>query len=102
MLTSDSTRQYPCGAQPNTIRKRASSRGLRLWCVRCRRFMLRSVELEVRHLRAVCAIADAGSVRRAARELGMTQPSLTTQLRRIEKALGGQLFFRGATGSRPT
>ncbi|ARF57370.1 LysR family transcriptional regulator [Streptomyces gilvosporeus] len=64
--------------------------------------MLRSVELEVRHLRAVCAIADAGSVRRAARELGMTQPSLTTQLRRIEKALGGQLFFRGATGSRPT
>ncbi|MEU9110916.1 LysR family transcriptional regulator [Streptomyces sp. NPDC048483] len=60
------------------------------------------MELEVRHLRAICAIADSGSVRKAARQLGMTQPSLTTQLRRIEKALGGQLFFREPTGSRPT
>ncbi|TSB21278.1 LysR family transcriptional regulator [Streptomyces benahoarensis] len=60
------------------------------------------MELEVRHLRALCAIADSGSVRKAARQLGMTQPSLTTQLHRIEKALGGQLFFRAATGSRPT
>ncbi|MFF9477464.1 LysR family transcriptional regulator [Streptomyces sp. NPDC014733] len=56
----------------------------------------------MRHLRALCAIADSGSVRKAARQLGMTQPSLTTQLHRIEKALGGQLFFRAATGSRPT
>ncbi|MET9294748.1 LysR family transcriptional regulator [Streptomyces sp. NPDC003077] len=64
--------------------------------------MLRPVELEVRHLRTLCAIADTGSVRKAARQLGMTQPSLTTQLRRIENALGGQLFFRGRTGSRPT
>ncbi|MEV0370174.1 LysR family transcriptional regulator [Streptomyces sp. NPDC050636] len=60
------------------------------------------MELEVRHLRALCAIADSGSVRKAARQLGMTQPSLTTQLHRIEKALGGQLFFREPTGSRPT
>ncbi|WP_399199880.1 LysR family transcriptional regulator [Streptomyces sp. WAC 06725] len=60
------------------------------------------MELEVRHLRALCAIADAGSVRKAARQLGMTQPSLTAQLRRIENALGGQLFFRERTGSRPT
>ncbi|WP_052867796.1 LysR family transcriptional regulator [Streptomyces niger] len=60
------------------------------------------MELEVRHLRALCAIADTGSVRKAARQLGMTQPSLTTQLRRIENALGGQLFFRERSGSRPT
>lgn len=50
----------------------------------------------------LCAIADTGSVRKAARQLGMTQPSLTTQLRRIESALGGQLFSRERTGSRPT
>ncbi|GAA0455175.1 LysR family transcriptional regulator [Streptomyces olivaceiscleroticus] len=56
----------------------------------------------MRHLRALCAIADTGSVRKAARQLGMTQPSLTTQLRRIENALGGQLFFRERSGSRPT
>ncbi|MFC5720046.1 LysR family transcriptional regulator [Streptomyces gamaensis] len=60
------------------------------------------MELEVRHLRALCAIADAGSVRKAALQLGMTQPSLTTQLRRIEAAIGGLLFTRGQTGSRPT
>ncbi|CAM5690421.1 LysR family transcriptional regulator OS=Streptomyces alboniger OX=132473 GN=CP975_18225 PE=3 SV=1 [Streptomyces alboniger] len=60
------------------------------------------MELEVRHLRALCAIADSGSLHKAARQLGMSQPSLTTQLRRIEHALGGQLFARERTGCRPT
>ncbi|MGV9855641.1 LysR family transcriptional regulator [Streptomyces sp. NPDC003442] len=56
----------------------------------------------MRHLRALCAIADTGSLRKAARQLGMTQPSLTTQLRRIENTVGGRLFSREVTGSRPT
>ncbi|MEU2429421.1 LysR family transcriptional regulator [Streptomyces sp. NPDC007861] len=60
------------------------------------------MELEVRHLRALCAIADTGSLHKAARQLGMSQPSLTTQLRRIENALGAELFQRGRTGCRPT
>jgi DNA-binding transcriptional LysR family regulator len=60
------------------------------------------MELEVRHLKALCAIADAGSLHKAARLLGMTQPALTTQLRRIENTLGGQLFTRERTGCRPT
>ncbi|MEU5000206.1 LysR family transcriptional regulator [Streptomyces sp. NPDC021622] len=60
------------------------------------------MELEVRHLRALCAIADTGSLHKAARQLGMSQPSLTTQLRRIEQAVGGQLFARERTGCRPT
>jgi DNA-binding transcriptional LysR family regulator len=32
----------------------------------------------------------------------MTQPALTTQLRRIEQAVGGRLFSRERTGSTPT
>ncbi|GAA2742315.1 LysR family transcriptional regulator [Kitasatospora cinereorecta] len=60
------------------------------------------VELDVRHLRVLCAVADTGSVRKAARRLGMTQPSLTTQLHRIERTIGGKLFTRDRTGSRPT
>ncbi len=56
----------------------------------------------MRHLKALCAIADMGSLHKAARALGMTQPSLTTQLRRIEQALGGELFTRERTGCRPT
>ncbi|MFF7101305.1 LysR substrate-binding domain-containing protein [Streptomyces nigra] len=60
------------------------------------------MELEVRHLRALCAIADTGSLHRAARQLGVAQPSLSTQLRRIEQELGGELFLRARTGCRPT
>jgi DNA-binding transcriptional LysR family regulator len=60
------------------------------------------MELEVRHLRALCAIADTGSLHRAARQLGVSQPSLTTQLRRIENFLGAALFSRERTGCRPT
>ncbi|GAA3201390.1 MULTISPECIES: LysR family transcriptional regulator [Streptomyces] len=60
------------------------------------------MELEVRHLRALCAIADTGSLHRAARQLGVAQPSLSTQLRRIEQELGGTLFVRARTGCRPT
>ncbi|RPK58177.1 Hydrogen peroxide-inducible genes activator [Streptomyces sp. ADI96-02] len=56
----------------------------------------------MRHLRALCAIADAGSLHRAARRLGVSQPSLTTQLRRIENSLGAELFRRERTGCRPT
>jgi DNA-binding transcriptional LysR family regulator len=60
------------------------------------------VELELRHLRVVCAIADAGSVTKAAAELGVAQPALTAQLSRIERALGGPLFDRDHRGVRPT
>ncbi|MFD1050893.1 LysR family transcriptional regulator, partial [Kibdelosporangium lantanae] len=31
-------------------------------------------ELELRHLRAVCAIAEEGSVTKAAARLGLTEP----------------------------
>ncbi|MHB9752843.1 LysR family transcriptional regulator [Streptomyces sp. BYX5S] len=60
------------------------------------------MELEVRHLRALCAIEDTGSLHKAARHLGMTQPALSTQLRRIEDFIGGRLFVRERTGCRAT
>ncbi|MFJ7962445.1 LysR family transcriptional regulator [Streptomyces sp. NPDC096324] len=60
------------------------------------------MNLEVRHLRVLCTIADSGSLHKAARELGIAQPSLSTQLRRIEIALGGALFTRAGHGCRPT
>ncbi|MER8181992.1 LysR family transcriptional regulator [Kitasatospora sp. NPDC094015] len=60
------------------------------------------MELDVRHLRVLCAIADTGSVRKAALQLGMTQPALSTQLHRIERTIGGRLFHRQQTGSQPT
>ncbi|MFJ7149256.1 LysR family transcriptional regulator [Streptomyces sp. NPDC100445] len=60
------------------------------------------MELELRHLRVLCAIADAGSVGRAAAQLGYSQPAVSTQLRRIERHLGEELFERGPSGVRPT
>jgi DNA-binding transcriptional LysR family regulator len=59
-------------------------------------------ELELRHLRAVCAIAEEGSVTKAAARLGLTQPALSAQLRSVERLVGGQLFDRTPAGSVPT
>jgi DNA-binding transcriptional LysR family regulator len=60
------------------------------------------VDIELRHLKIVLAIAEAGSVTKAAANLGLAQPALTTQLQRIERALGGTLFERDRLGARPT
>jgi DNA-binding transcriptional LysR family regulator len=56
------------------------------------------MRLEVRHLELVVAIAESGSLRRAATRLHLTQPAVTTQLRRIEQHLGGALFVRSPEG----
>ncbi|MET9431611.1 LysR family transcriptional regulator [Streptomyces sp. NPDC003036] len=60
------------------------------------------MDLELRHLKTIRAIADAGSLTRAATELGLAQPALSAQLRRIERSLGGALFERGRGGVRAT
>ncbi|MEU5693016.1 LysR family transcriptional regulator [Actinosynnema sp. NPDC020468] len=60
------------------------------------------MELEVRHLRALATIADSGSLTRAAKGLGMSQPALTGLLQRIERSVGGRLFFRDGHGCVPT
>ncbi|MGW0390262.1 LysR family transcriptional regulator [Streptomyces sp. NPDC003042] len=60
------------------------------------------MDLELRHLKIVRAVADAGSLTRAATVLGLAQPALSTQLKRIERALGGSLFVRGREGVRAT
>ncbi|MEU9414665.1 LysR family transcriptional regulator [Streptomyces sp. NPDC048272] len=60
------------------------------------------MQLELRHLQAVCEIAEAGSLGGAARRLGISQPALSAQLRRIERVTGGELFVRGRHGVEPT
>jgi DNA-binding transcriptional LysR family regulator len=60
------------------------------------------MELELRHLRVICRLADMGSVSKAAASFNVSQPSLTAQLCRIEAAVGGQLFQRGIRGVVPT
>ncbi|MFI7160021.1 LysR family transcriptional regulator [Micromonospora chalcea] len=60
------------------------------------------MDLEIRHLRVVCAIADTGSISKAASRLGISQPSVTTLLQRVERMVGHQIFQRGRGGARST
>jgi LysR family hydrogen peroxide-inducible transcriptional activator len=48
--------------------------------------------------RAFLETADAGSVRRAARVLEISQPSLTLQIQRLERQFGTKLFRRHGRG----
>ena len=52
------------------------------------------MELEIRHLRLVAGIADAGSMTKAAAHLHLTQSALSHQLRDIEARLKTPLFTR--------
>jgi len=52
------------------------------------------VDLEIRHLRLVAGIADAGSMTRAAERLHLTQSALSHQLRDIEGRIGAPFFTR--------
>jgi DNA-binding transcriptional LysR family regulator len=56
------------------------------------------MDLRLRQLRLFVAVADAGSVTRAAAELHLAQPALSYQMKRLERDLGVALFTRSGRG----
>lgn len=58
--------------------------------------------MKLSHLRNVVAAAECGSLRAAARQLGIAQPAITRSIREIENELGAPLFERHQQGMRLT
>ncbi|AEW92554.1 MULTISPECIES: transcriptional regulator CynR [Streptomycetaceae] len=58
--------------------------------------------LELRHLRYLLAVAEHGNFTRAAEDLHISQPTLSQQVRQLEKALGVQLLDRTGRAVRLT
>ena len=56
--------------------------------------------MELRVLQYFLAVAREQSIIRAAESLHLSQPTLSTQIRNMEKELGKQLLIRGTKGSR--
>ncbi|MDY0208216.1 MAG: LysR family transcriptional regulator, partial [Pseudomonas sp.] len=50
--------------------------------------------LDIRHLKTLGALRDAGSLVEAAERLHLTQSALSHQFREMEERLGMQLFVR--------
>ena len=64
-------------------------------------WLLRS-RLKIRQLMLLSSLGELGNLRRAAAELGMTQPAATKLLRELEAALNVELFERSRRGMKPT
>ena len=54
----------------------------------------------IHQLEAFASIAECGSFRIGAEQLGITQPSISLRIRELEMALGRRLFVRGKGGVR--
>ncbi|GAA1073366.1 MULTISPECIES: transcriptional regulator CynR [Kitasatospora] len=58
--------------------------------------------MELRHLRYLLAVAEHGSFTRAAEALHLSQPTLSHQVRQLERSLGVELLDRTGRRVRPT
>ncbi|GAA3150328.1 LysR substrate-binding domain-containing protein [Planomonospora alba] len=59
-------------------------------------------DLDIALLRSFVTAVRAGSISRAAATLGHTQPALSQQLRKLERAVGSPLLHRAPSGVSPT
>src|SRR5258707_14044105 len=58
--------------------------------------------MELRRLRYLVKVVDAGGFRRASEMLNVAQPALTRQVQALEAEFGVPLLFRSAAGVTPT
>jgi DNA-binding transcriptional LysR family regulator len=53
-------------------------------------------------VRTMIAVSETGSLSKAAERLGLSQPAVTAQMKRIERLLGGDLFTKTPNGASTT
>lgn len=58
--------------------------------------------MKLSQLRNLVAVVEAGSVRQAARDLNLSQSSISKSIQQLEEELGAELLHRGAHGIAPT
>jgi len=59
-----------------------------------------NVPVEV--IRTIVAISETGSLSKAGERLGLSQPAISAQVKRIRNLLGGELFIKTPNGATPT
>jgi DNA-binding transcriptional LysR family regulator len=59
-----------------------------------------NVPIEI--VRTVVAISETGSMSKAGEQLGLSQPAVSAQMKRIQILLGGELFTKTPNGTIPT
>jgi DNA-binding transcriptional LysR family regulator len=64
--------------------------------------MTTAYQLNLRHLRALLAVHEQGSISAAAAAVGLSQPALTQGILKLENQLGEVLFERRSDGMVPT
>ena len=59
-------------------------------------------DIPIEILRSVVVISETGSISKAASQLSLSQPAISSHVKRIQTALGGDLFLRSPNGSTVT
>jgi DNA-binding transcriptional LysR family regulator len=65
-----------------------------------RRYQNINIPIEI--VRTVIAISETGSLSKAGERLGLSQPAISSQIKRLQNLVGGSLFTKTANGTKPT
>ena len=65
-----------------------------------RRHQHQNIPIEI--VRTVVAISETGSLSKAGDRLGLSQPAISSQIKRLQNLVGGALFVRTANGTTTT
>src|ERR1700744_2135794 len=65
-------------------------------------FRRQNVNIPIEVIRTAVAIAETGSLSKAGERLGLSQPAISSQVKRLQSLVGGSLFVRTANGTTTT